>query len=429
MSTTSTTSGASLGSSFAQTWMGSTTGAQSTTGIDQTSAQQAMDSLDDLLHLQAQYDAKLQSLRNDGITNAAGAPTIDGVSINFSPEDLAAALQILQGKTQDAQMRTAKEGLQVSELQQRQMHDKAMAKIDDWIKKSEAAASKQKALGILGWVAKIAAFVGALVGAVAATVATGGAASPLLAVAIIGLVGATISLASGISQEKGGPALEISALVPKLCSLILAKMGVPEDKLEAASKLLAGAMLMLVCPGTALVDPAIVGNMFGGIAGLSTDNKETAMWVTMAFTIATGVAGAIVCGKLATVGGDIAQASGKLAQKITEMLSQSMISTLRTGTTYAEIGLQGFQACTTISQAGVGMGLAIDQFDAEKAQVDKKRIDAMVVKLQASMEEDREQLKKVIEEIQQSISVVSQMINAAGESRSQIVANLGRSMA
>jgi len=80
-------------------------------------------------------------------------------------------------------------------------------------------------------------------------------------------------------------------------------------------------------------------------------------------------------------------------------------------------------------QGGLNVGVSIDEHAAASAQVDRKLFSAMLVKLQAQMEEDQEQIKKVVEEIQNGLSVVSQMIASAGESRSQIAANLGRSMA
>ena len=86
-------------------------------------------------------------------------------------------------------------------------------------------------------------------------------------------------------------------------------------------------------------------------------------------------------------------------------------------------------AVASTVQGGLNVGVAIDEHAAASAQVDRKLFSAMLVKLQAQMEEDQEQIKKVVEEIQNGLSVVSQMIAAAGESRSQIAANIGRSMA
>src|SRR5690606_23539331 len=113
-----------------------------------------------------------------------GAPAIDGVNLNFSAEDLAAMLVALQSKTQEAQLKTAKEGITTNAKKMEDQNQQALTKIKDAAKKMEEASAKQKAGGILGWFKKIftavaAAF--AVVAAAIATVATGGAAAPLLA--------------------------------------------------------------------------------------------------------------------------------------------------------------------------------------------------------------------------------------------------------
>ena len=86
-------------------------------------------------------------------------------------------------------------------------------------------------------------------------------------------------------------------------------------------------------------------------------------------------------------------------------------------------------ALSSMAKAGISVGVAIDEHAAASAQVDRKLFAVLMVKLQAQMQEDQDQLKKLVQEIQEGVGQVSQMIAAAGESRSQIAANLGRSMA
>lgn len=363
-----------------------------------------------------QYAGAQQSANNaqgNGVVNAAGAPSIDGVSINFSAEDMAAALQVLQGKTQEAQIRTAKEGIEVSKVKQQNAHETAMKKLDEWIKKCKDAAAKQKALGIFGWVAKALAFVACAIAAVAATVLTGGAAAPLLAVAIVGMVASGISLASGISQAAGGPPLEISTLLTKACAALLKGLGVPEDKVEAASKIMAGALALVLCPAAIALDPALVGNMAGGIAMLATDDATKIAIVTAVFSL------------VASIGVGIAMAVMTGGASAADTVSK----TLQTVSKAVQAGMGAVQGVNTAVMGGLNIGIAIDEHGAAMAQVDKKKIDALVLMLQKQMEEDRDQLKKVLDEIQQGVSIVSQMINEAGQSRAQISANLGKSLA
>ncbi len=65
-----------------------------------------------------------------------------------------------------------------------------------------------------------------------------------------------------------------------------------------------------------------------------------------------------------------------------------------------------------------------DERTANLAQADKKLIDAIIAKLQKQMEDDREEIKKVLQQIMDGVQLVSQMINSASDSRSQLAANM-----
>lgn len=73
------------------------------------------------------------------------------------------------------------------------------------------------------------------------------------------------------------------------------------------------------------------------------------------------------------------------------------------------------------SAANVGMSTSI-----ENLLSDKKDLEAAMVKLQKQMEEGREEIKKVLAQIEDGMQAVTQMINGAAESMSQITANLGK---
>lgn len=351
------------------------------------------------------------------ISNANGAPSIGNVAINFSAEDLTAALLVLQGKTQDAQLRTAKEGLGVSRLKMEENHKKSMEKIDTWIKKSESAAAKSKLSGIFGWIGKIAAFLASAIATVALAVATpftAGATAPLLALAVIGLVGSTMSLASAVSQAAGGPSLEISSLMTKVCTAFLKAVGVPEDKLEAASRVMAGAIGLVT--GAVLADSQLLGNMASSIAQLSISDQNKAAIVGAIFSTLACVALTVVT-SVATAGTGTAKSIADISKTIPQAAK------------FAQHAASAAAAGSSMATAGLGIGVSIDEHAAASAQIDRKQFSALLAKLQAQMEEDQEQIKKVVQEMQDGLSMVSQMIAAAGESRTQIAANLGRSMA
>ncbi|QKV54381.1 type III secretion system translocon subunit SctE [Comamonas antarctica] len=348
------------------------------------------------------------------ISNANGAPSIGNIAINFSAEDLSAALLVLQGETQDAQLRTAKEGLGVTRLKMEENHKKSQEKIDTWIKKGESAAAKGKLGGIFSWIGKLASFLATAIATVALAVATpftAGATAPLLALAIVGLVGSTMSLASSISQAAGGPPLEISTLMTKACSVFLKAVGVPEEKLEAASRVMAGALGFMT--GAMLADPQLLGGMVSSVAQLTITDQNKAAIVGLVLSTLACVALSVVT-SLATGGAG----AGKSIADITKSIPQlAQVAQHVAGAT---------SSLSSMAAAGVGIGIAVDEHAAASAQVDRKLFSALLVKLQAQMEEDQELIKKVVQEIQDAFNVVSQMVAAAGASRLQIAANLVR---
>lgn len=347
-----------------------------------------------------------------GVSNANGAPSIGGVQINFSPEDLAAALVVLQGKTQEAQLTTAKEGLSTNKKKLEEKNAQAMEKINKWIEDCQKAAAKEKSAGIFGWIVKIAGFIAAAIAVVVAavaTVASAGAASPLLALAVIGLVGATISLASQISQAAGGPALELSTLLSKLCTGMLQAMGVPKEKAEQAGKMMSG--LMGLMSGAVLVDPAFAGQAFGGFAELVGADATQAAIVSGVFTAVATIAIAVVM---------IVASGGTNVASAVEGISKTIL----TGARIAQAAAGITAGAGAVAQGALNVGKAYDERSAATAQADKKLIDAMILKLQKSMEDDREDVKKVIQEMMDGLNIVSQMIAGASNSRSQIASNL-----
>ncbi len=347
-----------------------------------------------------------------GVSSSSGVPTIDGVMFEFSAADMAAALLVLQGKTQDAQMSTAKEGLATNKNKMEEKNAASMKKINDWIKACEDAAAKEKSGGIMGWFQKIGTFIAAalaVVVAVAATAATGGAAGPLLALAVIGLVGATISLASAISQEAGGPALELSTLTAKLCTVVLEACGVPKDKAEAAGKMMSGMAGLMT--GAVLVDPAFAGNAFGGFAELVGADAMQVAIVTGVFTAVATIA--IAVAMVVATGGASAPST-----------INSIASMVKTGAAIAQGAVGLATGGLAVAQGVNKLEIVKDERTANLAQADKKLIDAIIAKLQKQMEDDREEIKKVLQQIMDGVQLVSQMINSASDSRSQLAANM-----
>ncbi len=303
------------------------------------------------------------------VSNANGAPQLGSITLNFSPDDLAAALLALQGKTQDAQLRTAKEGLATNSKKLEDQKQRSLDKIKEWSAKCQDAASKAKAGGILGWFKKAftvvaAAFTVAL--AAVATVATGGAAAPLLVLATLSLVSAAVSLASEIDKAKGGKGFD--------------------------------HVLQWMDPG------ALLGKGVGAAAKALGASEETVNKISSGVAIAVCIG--VMVASIILSGGSSALSSVSHLAKI------------------GAIGASVFGGATEMALGAVNRSVAEDRLAADKIQSDKKMIDAFIAKLQQQMEEGREDIKKVLDEVMEGMNIVNQMISASNANRAQINANM-----
>src|SRR5690606_5044061 len=127
-------------------------------------------------------------------------------------------------------------------------------------------------------------------------------------------------------------------LMGKMCTELLKACGVPEDKLEAASKIMAGGMAMLMCPAAIVVDPQLFGNMFGGIAQLASDDPTKAAIVGAVFTaLATFATMALMI--VASGGAAAPAAIGGIAKTVmTAAKVGSMVASTASGVATATTG-------------------------------------------------------------------------------------------
>ncbi|MEG1767088.1 MAG: type III secretion system translocon subunit SctE [Comamonas sp.] len=328
-------------------------------------------------------------VRNSGslVSNANGAPSIGNVTMNFSPDDLAAALVTLQSKTQDAQMATAKEGLSTSGKKLEDQKERSLEKIKEWDKKCKSAEAKAKVGGILGWFKKIAMAVAAAFSvavAAIATVATGGAAAPLLALAVLGLASAVTSLASDIAKATGHKGFD--------------------------------HVVQWMDPGS------LVGKGMAELAKKMGADESQASKVAMAFSVATTL-GIVIASVVLSGGANIGSVVDKFANTLSSVMKTVVNTTMALSKVAQPVaGIVG--GLTDVAQGGINIAVAHDKRDASKIEADRKLGDAAILKLQQQMEEAREDLKKVLEELMENHSKLGQMINASSQSRAQISANL-----
>jgi hypothetical protein len=376
---------------------------------------------EDILSLVKQQDVSGASGRSGHpLIDKNGAPRIDTPAEVFSASDMVDLLRSLRSKTQDEQLNTAQKGLESARIKAEKNTEQQLEKIQEWIKKCEEAESKGALGKIFGWVGKIFAFVAAIVAVVAAaaaTAATGSAAAPLLGLAIVGAISATMTLASAISQEYGGPELSINNMIQQTVGKFLTGVcGVDPEQAKKICKIVGGA-LAIACPVMLALEPSLVGNMVQSIALMAGVDEKIAGYIGMALTIAAAI-GVGIAMAVMTGGSSVASTATEIGNKV--LLSS--IKTLNTAMTGANAAVSGG---TQIAQGGLNIAKAQKEEQAQKAIADKKDLEAMMLKLQKQMEEGREEMKKIIQQIEESTQLVSKMIAGATDNMTQIAMNMG----
>ena len=355
-----------------------------------------------------------QGNASDGLKNANGAPAIASPLDNISSDDLIDLLQAMRSKSQDQQLATAKTGLDGSRLDAQRNNEAQQKKIQDWIKKCEKADKASLAQKIFGWIGKIFAVIAAAIAVVASVAAspfTGGASLALTALAVVGLVGATMSLADQISKEAGGPEISLSNMMTKLVGGLLKACGVPEEKAEQIGKALAG-VLAVAAPVALLVEPKLLGTVASGIAALSGADPDLVSKIEMGVTIAASVTVGI---GMAVAGFQFSKLAGE-AVNITAKLTTAIMGAVA----------QTTQGVTAIGQGAAGIAKGVLTADGDKAMADKKALEALMLKINQQMDVQRDDLRKIIQQMEESMQIVSQIMQGTADSMKQITGNIGK---
>ena len=316
------------------------------------------------------------------LADANGAPRIDGLTVSFSEDDMVLALAALQMKMMDGQIKTAQKSLEGNKLQLTVKQEESLKKIADAVEKCKQAQAKRKCNSILGWFKKAIAFVGAVVGAVvavAAAVASGGAAIPLAALACVMAFNAAVSLIKDIASAAG-------------------KNPAWLDKLATYSNPTGVLGMGMAKLGESLGMSKDKAQLFGTIS-----STLIMLGVTITLAVMSGGTSAGTAFK------DLSNL-GKLAQL---------------GSTFGTAVTSGVSGGMEIGSGVLNIQIAKLTRDEERLQADRKEIAAMVTKLLKKMEEDQDDIKKVVNEIMESLQQVSTIIDTAAKARTQIAANLG----
>lgn len=347
----------------------------------------------------------------DPLKDINGAPPLARSTLPFEPEDLIAALESLRNQSLTGQEANAKGRLEKSRIDSRKANENQQTKLKEWAADCEKAAKAERRAKIFGWIGKIVAVVAA-VAAVIATVATAGAASPvLLAVACIGLASASLAVIDqgvkdlGIS-EKG---FSLGLLLSKPLEWILRATGTDKEKAAQIGMLVGGTVGSIALLGLPLlVEPQMLGEISKSICELAGASDKTKMWVTMSI----GLASTVTVGLLMAV----------VAWKLPPAESMSKIASAFTGA-----GTQMVQGSTQVAQGGNAIASAIYEANASEKMADKQLLDAMMLEFQKAMEMSMDDLRKIIQQLQDAVESVSTMINSFGESTALINRNMSKS--
>lgn len=396
--------------------LGTTGGA----GINNLDAQKIYD---EILKVAQQYDEYTKSGGDNPLVDGKGAPRIDAPVESFSANDMIDLLRSLRAKTQDEQLRTSQEGLESARIKAEKNTERQLEKIQEWVDKCKEAESSGLLGKIFGWIGKVFAFVASIVAVVAAavaTVATGGAAAPLLALAVVGAISATMSLANAISQECGGPEISINSLIQNTVGKFLTDVcGVDPKEAENICKILGGA-LAIACPVMLAIEPSLLGNMAQGIALMAGADEQTAGYIGMALTIVAAV-GVGIAMAVMTGGSSVANSTAQTVSQVANKVIFDSVKTLNTVISGTSAAVSG---ATQIAQGGANISKGISEKEAQQAISEKKDLEAMMIKLQKQMEEGREEIKKIIQQIEESTQAVSKMIAGTSDSMTQIAMNM-----
>ncbi len=369
------------------------------------------------------------------ISNANGSPCIDPSKISFSPEDLAAQLASLTTKTKDAQTAAAVNGLQLSKQQMENKCAEGIAKLQEWKANTLEAAAQAKEAAEQSWFEKICnAVVGIVLAVVTAPLALSGVGTPLFAMALGMAIDSVVACENNARalEEPPRPALESPGNPLTLAgTAILEACGVDPEEAKLISSLTTAVVSMLVCPFVLLANPGIVGTIVsdsmkidladeleaakasGDPAKVQEIENEifkaemiatitTTVLVAIAGIVATVLSGGAAAGLVVSSVAKISMAAGEIAMASINIAKSGM----------------------AIETSKLQLGAAESTRDASYSQADAAKIDAKKLMIQKFMEENQEDVKKLVQEIMDGVTLVSQMIASAGSTRSAINANL-----
>ncbi len=351
----------------------------------------------------------------DANSNEFSQPAIDTPSTSSSNSNLEAgqyALMKLFSELNNAVIKSIQLDLNNDLVNRKKASDDIVKKLHDCIHKMERARKKERKRRILSIITDVFTCIGAalaVAGAAALTMATGGAAAPLLAITSLMLLQ---TVASVISKHSGGPDMTISAGVTALSLEILKGCGMSDEQARKFAPIMAMGLTLVFMAATLasgnpmaaitplLTSPELLGNGVASIAKESGASDEESMYIGMAVTFTCALVGAALMGVQA----------GKASQLAVEGRSMAFAAQLGLRASQAGIIVGLGSAGTTIGSSSLDISVAEDQKDIGTTQADIERIKAIAEKIMAMVADKKDDVAALVGQFSSMMDGMSKMV-------------------
>ena len=329
----------------------------------------------------------------------AGVPTIAQPAISM--DDAALMIGELQSKLMDMLSQQQTGEIKSNQIDMKKKNAQQMEKVQKWLNDLQEAANKSKTAGIFGWIKSIFTAVASVVAAVLAV-----AASPFTG-------GASLLVA----------AIAIGAAIQSVGNLVIKGLEELGVKVPEGVK-------------TFINNAFSVGGWIAGIAKLAGASEETQAWIQMGVDLlvglVTGVAAwravSATASKLASAAEEVAELGVNALKEATKGAAKET-SKLSLGAQKATVGFDATSNTVNFAAGATEGGLRIAAASAEReagnALADKMAIMAQIQKLGMLMEQNIDDLKKIVDQMQSVFKIVAEMVGSEADMKSQVNAALG----
>lgn len=185
------------------------------------------------------------------------------------------------------------------------------------------------------------------------------------------------------------------------------------------------------------IDLSLTSWIGKGVAKIAEEcgaSESTCRWIQMGVSVGIQIGLAVASIALSfKAAADVANAAEKAADSAGKILSATeKAAAVAENTSNACIkAMKIMSTVGGIVDAGLGIGDGVIKIevaekvrDARESQADAKLFDAIMMKLRQAMEEQQEEIKKLIRALEESDSIISQIIAGASDSRALTIRNM-----